>query len=119
MNRLRPGFAIALISANALNGLFRGRRRHLAVVVVMVCLGATVAVHHFSPGDMGMADMAAHSAMVVCLGVVPLVALTIATLPLRLPRLRRVRLRIAPQRVVMAPAPRARSSPVATVVLRL
>jgi len=120
LNRLRSGFAVALMSADALNRLFRGRRRHLAVVAVMVCLGATVAVHHFSPGDMGMADTAAHNTMVVCLGVILLVALAIATgLPLRLPRLRRVRLRVAAQRVVMAPTPRARSSPVATVVLRL
>lgn len=110
----------ALMSAVALNRLFRGRRRHLAVMAVIACLGATVAVHHLSPDDMGMAGMAAHSTMVVCLGVIPLVALAIATgLPLRLPRLLVGRLRIPRHSVVMAPAPRARSSPVATVVLRL
>lgn len=108
------------MSVDALNRLFRGRRRHLAVMAVMVCLGATVAVHHVSPGDMGMGDVAMHSAMVICLGVIPMVALAIATgLPHRIPQLRMGRLELPLQQAFMPPAPRARSSPVATVVLRL
>lgn len=108
------------MSAAALNRLFRRRRRRLAVTAVVFCLGVIVAVHHLSPDDMAMPDMATHSAMVACLGVIPLVALAIATaLPHRVPKLRRTRLPLPPQQASMPPAPRARSSPVTTVVLRL
>ncbi len=81
----------------------------------MFCLGGAVAVHHVSIDDMAMGG-----AMVACLAVLPVVAVAaVSVLRSRLPHLRRQLPPASAQRAIVPPAPRARSSPVATVVLRL
>ena len=115
VNQARADFALALISAEALNRLLRGRRRHLAGLAVMLCLGGAVAVHHISIDDMAM-----DGAMVACLAVLPVVGVAaVSVLRRRLPGLRRLLPPASAQRAIVPPVPRARSSPVATVVLRL
>ncbi|MGI8749154.1 MAG: hypothetical protein ACR2J6_01130 [Thermoleophilaceae bacterium] len=99
----------------ALNRLLRSRRRQLIVIAATLCLSGAVAVHHVSTDHgMGMAGAA-----VVCLAVIPVLAVAMATsaLPV-LPRLRRFS--GAPPEPLPAPhEPRARPSPLDTVVLRL
>ena len=110
------------MSAFRLNDIAFSSRQRLAALTVLLALATSVAVHHLSVEDMGMHDMATHSAVVVCLGVMPAVGVVIAAAPgLRRPRLRPLRTRFAfpSQHALPAPPPRARSSPVETVVLRL
>jgi hypothetical protein len=103
------------VSASAINRLLRRRRRNLAVVAAVLALGAAVAAHHMPIDHIGM------GAMVLCLAVLPALALTVArAVEAFVPRARRLlAMTRAPCRsLVGEPLPRARSSPVATVVLR-
>lgn len=104
------------MSASAFNRLLRRRRRHLAALAVVLALSAAVAAHHMPVDHMGMGG-----AMVLCLAVLPALALTVArVVAALLPRARPLLpIAYAPCRsLAAAPLPRARSSPVATVVLR-
>ncbi len=108
------------MSATTLNRLLRRRRQHLAVLVVLVWLAGAVVAHHTATGQMDIGTMAMGGVMVVCLAVLPAVAAaaTAAGAAL-LPRAPLFFLAWLPARLVpAAPLPRARSSPVATVVLR-
>lgn len=109
------------MSAFRLNDIAFSSRQRLAALTLLLALATSVAVHHLSVEDMGMHDMATHSAVVVCLGVMPAVGVVAAALGLRRPRLRPLRTRFAfpSQHALPPPPPRARSSPVETVVLRL
>lgn len=109
------------MSAIALNNIARSSRQRLAAVALMLVLATTVAVHHLSVDDMGMHAMATHSAMVVCLGVLPIVgaafAVVLGVVTSR-PRAPRARYTFPAAHTLPPPPPRARSSPVFTVVLR-
>ncbi|MEJ7797530.1 MAG: hypothetical protein WKF42_03450 [Solirubrobacteraceae bacterium] len=100
-----------------INRLLRRRRRHLAAFAVVLALAGAVAVHHTPFDHMGMG-----AAMALCLAVLPAVAVAVARVLGALfsgPR-SWLALAWAPSRLLVAPPlPRARSSPVATVVLRL
>lgn len=108
------------MSLVALNQMLRRRRRHLLALAAVFAIAGAVAVHHMSMDDMhmGMDD----AAMVVCLAVLPAVAITAAA---RLvgppagtaPRLAPAAAWAGPL-LAAPPVPRARSSPVGTVVLR-
>jgi hypothetical protein len=104
------------MSVSALSRLLRRRRHHLAVLAVVLAVGGTVAVHHAALADMGMGG-----AMVVCLAVLPAVAVAAAHVVRALLR-RPLSVSLLPwpphRGEVSPPHPRARSSPVATVVLR-
>jgi hypothetical protein len=107
-----------MMRASTLNRLLRRRRRHLVALAVVFALSGAVAVHHMATHEGGMSDM---GAMVVCLAVLPAVATAaVAIVGGLLPRPRfALFLAWAPDRLLVAPPlPRARSSPVATVVLR-
>lgn len=90
----------------------------------MVGLAGAVVAHHMPMDHMDMSDMALSGVMVVCMAVLPVVALAagaagaaVAGLPPR--SLLNLLVSWAPARLLPAPPqPRARSSPVATVVLR-
>lgn len=102
--------------ATAINRLLRRNRRQLAAVAVVLALGGAVVAHHLPMHDMGMGG-----AIVICLAVLPAVAAGAARmLGVLLPRPWRILVGSwAPSRLLAAPPlPRARSSPVATVVLR-
>jgi hypothetical protein len=103
------------VSASAINRLLRRRRRRLAAFAVVLALGAAVAAHHMPVEHIGL------GAMVICLAVLPVLAPAVAhVVEALLPRVRQLRpIAYAPCRLLAAtPLPRARSSPVATVVLR-
>jgi len=105
------------MSATALNRALRRRRRRLTAFAVVFVLAGAVAAHHMPVDHVGMGG-----AMVMCLAVVPVVALAAAALAGC--RLQRpwavVALQWAPyQTSIPPPLPRARASPVATVALRL
>jgi hypothetical protein len=104
------------MSAGAINRLLRRRRGHLAAFAVTLALGGAVAAHHMPFEHTGMGG-----AMVLCLAVLPVLALAASrAVEALLPRARRpLAMVYAPCRLrATAPLPRARSSPVATVVLR-
>lgn len=104
------------MSACVINRLLKRRRRHLAALAVVLALGAAVAAHHMPFEHVGMGG-----AMVLCLAVLPVAAFAVMrVVEALLPRARHLLLMVhAPCRLVAAaPLPRARSSPVATVVMR-
>lgn len=105
-----------MMSASAINRLLRRRRRRVAAFAVVLVLGCAVAAHHMPTDHVGVG-----AAMVMCLAVLPALALTVVGVVQAL--LRRVRqvlpMVFAPCWLLAAPPlPTARSSPVATVVLR-
>jgi hypothetical protein len=110
------------VSAIAVNRLLRRRCHRLALLALVVGMAGAFALHHLRPeGGMDMGDMAMDGAMVVCLAVVPAVAVAAAVaIGVLLARRALVALIDWPARrsVVTPPLPRARSNPVATVVLR-
>lgn len=88
------------------------------MLAVLLALSGVVALHHAAMSDVGVGDLGM-CAMVVCLAVLP--AAQAAAAPGGLPPLPShvLSLPAAPGRLLAAPPlPRARSSPVATVVLR-
>lgn len=107
------------MSLVALNRMLRRSRRHLVAFAAICTIAGAVAVHHLSMDGMhpGMGD----AAMVVCLAVLPALAATALQLAApstwRAPRLSR-RVAWAGPLLAAPPVPRARSSPVSTVVLR-
>lgn len=108
------------MSARTLNRLLRRRRRHVAAVAVVLGLVGVVTVHHIPMPDEGMGAMGM-GAMVVCLGVLPAIAAALSVVGGLLPPPGLVAvLPWASNRILASPPhPRARSSPVGTVVLRL
>ena len=83
----------------------------------MLALGGAVVAHHLPAEHLGIGG-----AMVLCLAVLPAIAVAVARIVGGLlPRLRAVLVVPWPPSRLLAnpPLPRARASPVATVVLRL
>jgi len=108
-----------VINATSINRVVRRRRCHLAAVMAMLALGGAVVAHHLPAEHLGIGG-----AMVLCLAVLPAIAVAVAVARIvggLLPRLRAVLVVPWPPSRLLAnpPLPRARASPVATVVLRL
>jgi hypothetical protein len=103
------------MSISALDRLLRRRRHHLAVLAVILVAGAAIAVHHTPMVEMGMGG-----AMVVCLAVLPALAVAAVRATAALMPRACVLAFVSPPYVggLEPPQPRARSSPVSTVVLR-
>lgn len=103
------------MSSIAINTMIRRRRRHLTALAVVLALAGAVAAHHLPIGHIAMSG-----AMVVCVAVLPAIAAAAraASSLLARPTLL-LSCRWAPMTRSAPPVPRARSSPVATVVLRL
>ena len=105
------------MTAIALNRALRGSRRRIACLAAVLCLGGVVVVHHTPMDHMGMGK-----AMVMCLALLPAVALAVAGVLCGGWTRPRVRIAVQWPRVVQLaapPLPRARSSPVRSMVLRL
>jgi len=103
-----------MMSASAIDSLLRRRRCRVAAFAVVMALGAAVATHHMPVDNIG-----ADAAMVICLAVLPALALAVAHVVHLAPRTELLLIACEPCRLLAAPPlPRARSSPVATVILR-
>ncbi len=101
-----------------LNRVLRRRRRRFASLVIVAALAAAVSAHHLPSGEHGHMDVA--EVVAACMAVLPFAAAALAVGG-GLPTGRRFALTLpwVPYRAqTISPAPRARSSPVATVVLR-
>lgn len=102
-----------------LNRVLRRRRRRFASLVIIAALAAAVSAHHLPSGEHGHMDAAEVVAM--CMAAVLPFAVAALAVGGGFQTGRRFTLTLpwVPYRApTSSPAPRARSSPVATVVLR-